>query len=417
MNSTDFYESKDAHTDNEKFLYLREGNNFGSNTIIKMGIKKSGYIINITEFFLAKNYTLNDALNILFSNLLTVDENKKGEDLGMTDNDFFLGLEIINRINEGKNKNTILKLFDFHPKGSISNDYFEIKQPDFDEFLYDIGINDSVYKNKIILVPLNIGLHYGLFLIYNKNIYILDFGLYYVIDDYSSLILKELNDCDNIITDYLCKNRYGRYDSLKIWKIIDKYENFNDIKNDEELNKIIQKSTQNTLFELIKNYKLAVKKLNDIKILKQNPRIDINIFKNKNLEKKIKILNIYSIQGTQTCGYFCLAAFQLITSKQYDFDDIIKMLEDGIFQIYTLKILCKDFLLDDRNIFGVNEDFSNNEYNIYIKNGYTINIRKIINEFRIKIRNSNNYLSLDNKYFIDLISINDMLIDKKYKIV
>ena len=51
MNSTDFYESKDANTNDENFLYLREGNNFDSNTIIKMGIKKSGYIINITEFF------------------------------------------------------------------------------------------------------------------------------------------------------------------------------------------------------------------------------------------------------------------------------------------------------------------------------------------------------------------------------
>ena len=45
-------------------------------------------------------------------------ENKVKEeniDIGFNDNEFILGLEKIRKINEKKNKNIILKLFNFYP--------------------------------------------------------------------------------------------------------------------------------------------------------------------------------------------------------------------------------------------------------------------------------------------------------------
>ena len=53
----------------------------------------------------------------------------------MDDNELFTGFEIINRINE--NKNIILRFFDFYPKGTINDNYFSIKNPDYEKFLND----------------------------------------------------------------------------------------------------------------------------------------------------------------------------------------------------------------------------------------------------------------------------------------
>ena len=69
-------------------------------------------IYNIEGLILENKYTLENALVVLLSNLLTNESIKKG-DIGLNDNDFYTGLEIINRINENENKNIILKFFDF----------------------------------------------------------------------------------------------------------------------------------------------------------------------------------------------------------------------------------------------------------------------------------------------------------------
>ena len=71
-------------------------------SVLKINTSKIGYIYNIDGLLLENKYTLENALVVLLSNLLTNESIKKG-DIGLNDNDFYTGLEIINRINENKN--------------------------------------------------------------------------------------------------------------------------------------------------------------------------------------------------------------------------------------------------------------------------------------------------------------------------
>lgn len=383
MKSTVTCENK---VNNNYCFYLYEYINNKKIEVTKMLINQIGNIMNIKEFIIAQNYNLKEAFNILLSNLLINNDFLSGgikmeKDLGINDEEFLIGLEIINRIN--KNENIILKLFNFHPRGLFDDNYFQIKKPNFLQFLADFGKDDDLVYNKIIIVPINILTHFSLLLIYNKKMYILDFGLFFVIDDNKLQIQKELDDYDNRITDYLDNKKYN---SSKIWQIIDKYENDSDIKY-EEIRNIIEKKDQDNLFNLIKHYKLAQNKIDDIYFLKDNPRIDSKIFKNNNLEENIKILNLYAIQGSQSCGYFCLAAFEFIKRKIYNFENLLELFNDATFQINILKILCNEFIGDDRKIFKINEEMSKIDYYIYIKKNNKIGINKSINELRIKRNN------------------------------
>ena len=371
---------------NNYCFYLYEYINNKKIEVTKMLINQIGNIMNIKEFIIAQNYNLKEAFNILLSNLLINNDFLSGgikmeKDLGINDEEFLIGLEIINRIN--KNENIILKLFNFHPRGLFDDNYFQIKKPNFLQFLADFGKDDDLVYNKIIIVPINILTHFSLLLIYNKKMYILDFGLFFVIDDNKLQIQKELDDYDNRITDYLDNKKYN---SSKIWQIIDKYENDSDIKY-EEIRNIIEKKDQDNLFNLIKHYKLAQNKIDDIYFFKDNPRIDSKIFKNNNLEENIKILNLYAIQGSQSCGYFCLAAFEFIKRKIYNFENLLELFNDATFQINILKILCNEFIGDDRKIFKINEEMSKIDYYIYIKKNNKIGMNKSINELRIKRNN------------------------------
>ena len=383
MKSTVTCENK---VNNNYCFYLYEYINNKKIEVTKMLINQIGNIMNIKEFIIAQNYNLKEAFNILLSNLLINNDFLSGgikmeKDLGINDEEFLIGLEIINRIN--KNENIIIKLFNFHPRGLFDDNYFQIKKPNFLQFLADFGKDDDLVYNKIIIVPINILTHFSLLLIYNKKMYILDFGLFFVIDDNKLQIQKELDDYDNRITDYLDNKKYN---SSKIWQIIDKYENDSDIKY-EEIRNIIEKKDQDNLFNLIKHYKLAQNKIDDIYFFKDNPRIDSKIFKNNNLEENIKILNLYAIQGSQSCGYFCLAAFEFIKRKIYNFENLLELFNDATFQINILKILCNEFIGDDRKIFKVNEEMSKIDYYIYIKKNNKIGINKSINELRIKRNN------------------------------
>ena len=383
MKSTVTCENK---VNNNYCFYLYEYINNKKIEVTKMLINQIGNIMNIKEFIIAQNYNLKEAFNILLSNLLINNDFLSGgikmeKDLGINDEEFLIGLEIINRIN--KNENIILKLFNFHPRGLFDDNYFQIKKPNFLQFLADFGKDDDLVYNKIIIVPINILTHFSLLLIYNKKMYILDFGLFFVIDDNKLQIQKELDDYDNRITDYLDNKKYN---SSKIWQIIDKYENDSDIKY-EEIRNIIEKKDQDNLFNLIKHYKLAQNKIDDIYFLKDNPRIDSKIFKNNNLEENIKILNLYAIQGSQSCGYFCLAAFEFIKRKIYNFENLLELFNDATFQINILKILCNEFIGDDRKIFKINEEMSKIDYYIYIKKNNKIGMNKSINELRIKRNN------------------------------
>ena len=130
-----------------------------------------------------------------------------------------MGLEIIRRINENKNKNIILKLFDFFPNSSFGEDYFSIKKPNLWQFLNDMEIEEIIYKNKIIFIPLTVSEHFILLLIYNKNVYILDFGLLHIIYNKIISLKQKQDEYDNSITNFINNKNHNDYQS-EIWRII-----------------------------------------------------------------------------------------------------------------------------------------------------------------------------------------------------
>ena len=97
---------KTKNDDRSLFSPLLDNNN-NMNNVLTINSKKSGYIINISKFILENNYTLENALEILLSNILS-EESIQNNQIGMDDNELFTGFEIINRINENKNKIKIL---------------------------------------------------------------------------------------------------------------------------------------------------------------------------------------------------------------------------------------------------------------------------------------------------------------------
>ena len=87
----------------EIFSPLLDINN-KNKSVLTINSEKNEYLFNITEFILEKNYTLENALEILLSNILTK-EAIKDKEIGMNDNELFTCLEILNRINTNKNIN------------------------------------------------------------------------------------------------------------------------------------------------------------------------------------------------------------------------------------------------------------------------------------------------------------------------
>ena len=103
--NTSFDETK--YDDESLFSPLLDNNN-KMNKVLTINSKKSGYIINISKFILENNYTLENVLEILLSNILS-EESIQNNQIGMDDNELFTGFEIINRINENKNNIKILR--------------------------------------------------------------------------------------------------------------------------------------------------------------------------------------------------------------------------------------------------------------------------------------------------------------------
>ena len=103
--NTSFDETK---YDDESLSSPLLDNNNNMNKVLTINSKKSGYIINISKFILENNYTLENALEILLSNILS-EESIQNNQIGMDDNELFTGFEIINRINENKNNIKILR--------------------------------------------------------------------------------------------------------------------------------------------------------------------------------------------------------------------------------------------------------------------------------------------------------------------
>ena len=393
----------------EIFFPLLDINN-KNKSVLTINSEKNEYLFNITEFILEKNYTLENALEILLSNIITK-EAIKDKEIGMNDNELFTCLEILNRINT--NKNIILKFFNFYPRGIFAEDYFSINEPNYEKFLEDIKIDDAIYKNKLIIIPLNIYNHYSLILIYNKKTYILDFGLSLIIDEQSHELKKNINNFEDNISKFIIDKNYN---NDKVWKIIDNDESIENNENsNEKLKTIIKDEDQDEFFNLLTKYKSEINKSKSIKILKYNPILDIDIFKNEDLIKNINILNKFCIQGSQGCGYFCISAFKFIISLKNNVEELLNLFTDSIFQIKVLKILCDELIQDELKIFLINEKIPKDGYIVYIKNENKIAIKKDVEKLCFKNFTKNN-ISFDINLLIDLNTISQMLLYQGYKI-
>ena len=93
----------------------------------------------------------------------------------------------------------------------------------------------------------------------------------------------------------------------------------------------------------------------------------------------------------------------------------MNLFNDAAFQINVLKILYDELLNYKRKIFVINEKIPKNEYTIYKKNNSKIGIRTSIKELRFK-NIDNSYLYIKCEYFIDLMEIHYILIEKGYVI-
>jgi hypothetical protein len=87
--------------DDDLFLYEDDNNN---KKVVQIILNKNVYEIKIQKFILFENYSLEDALKIFFANSLMHKNQLKEEniDIGLNDNEFILGLEIIRKINDKK---------------------------------------------------------------------------------------------------------------------------------------------------------------------------------------------------------------------------------------------------------------------------------------------------------------------------
>ena len=134
------------------------------------------------------------------------------------------------------------------------------------------------------------------------------------------------------------------------------------------------------------------------------------MFFNENLYKKIKSLNNYAIQGSQTFSYYCIASLLLIIKEEYDINKIINLSKIGVFQILTIKLLLEELFSNNQNIFKINDNDINIEYEVFELKNYKIGIKKVIDYI---------YLNMDNKLLkfhpniiLNIEYIKEMLISK-----
>ena len=109
----------------------------------------------------------------------------------MNDGQIFIVLGILFRNNH--NKNVILKNFNFYPYGALTEDYFELIKPNYEDFIEHTKANYERCQNKIVVVPLSTNFYFSLLLFYNLQIFSLVFGLYHCTDENKSNLRKRYN--------------------------------------------------------------------------------------------------------------------------------------------------------------------------------------------------------------------------------
>lgn len=377
--------------DGDNLIYILKDNN---KTIFKIWLDKQDRNIKKLQLF---KYNEKDALNLILSKTLTNDNPSSiipfdEDEIGINILQIYLALGLLSLNNN--NANIILKFFDFYPKNKFKN-YFELMMPDFDNFLKDLN-NDKII-NKLIIIPLTIEEHLSLLLVYNNNIYILDFALSHFTDEFTDKAKKLISD----LKGYIKKNNYN----IKlICNIFDSCLSNNlDPKNELIKNDIYD----NILNEKIEEI-LALEKKTYWHLDENTIKLDAYYFHNNDLCKKVKILNIFPIQGLKGCGYYCLASYKLIIDNKYNIEDIVSLCKTGLFQIQVVIIILNDLLKDKQNIIIIDSKLTN-EYEKYIKNDIIVGIKKAYKDIEIAYRKKKNLKDINLNKILDIKSFANML--------
>ena len=324
-------------------------------------------------------------------------------DIGMPEKHFFIGLAYIYL--KKKPKNIILKfIVSFY--SLFSENYFEKTRPLYKNFV-DLLKEKGINNDKLFVIPLTSLDHFSLMLVYNYELYLIDFGLYHSSDDEYSKVTNEIDQLYNELNNL----KFKGFD--KIESIIKDALSVNELNLENEIN-LLTKNQEGRIIQLVRQLINLEIKLSKKYILDgQNCYGDPSVFFNENLYKKIKSLNNYAIQGSQTFSYYCIASLLLIIKEEYDINKIINLSKIGVFQILTIKLLLEELFSNNQNIFKINDNDINIEYEVFELKNYKIGIKKVIDYI---------YLNMDNKLLkfhptiiLNIEYIKEMLISKGFK--
>ena len=331
------------------------------------------------------------------------------KEIGIDNEEFFCLIWLI-YYSYCNNNNIVLNLFNFDVN-KFSKNFFEMNKPNIKILKNTLGI-DEFHKDNLVIQPINLFDHYSLMLFSNNEIYLIDFGLTHCSDNLKNENAKKANNYYNELLAMLDKKNL----SHKFFEIfnIEKEGSSDQKKIEEKLKEIVGFEDKELSTQLIKYFD-AEKSIKNTNILDEKScQCFPDIFYNDELCKKIQILNNFSIQGEQTCGYFTAAAFQYILMNNLNIKKIIDENKDGIFQMIVCKIVLDLFTDDNQKIVLINEKIDDDNYDIYDNKKNMIAIKKKF-KINIKGRSEKKLIPLGNDEIIDIKTIKKMLEIKGYK--
>jgi len=358
--------------------------------------------ITITIHSIKKNNNMEEISDKSFSS--------GNSDIGFTENDFFvvLGYMYIKK----RPNNLILKYLPIN-SDFLDYSYFEKYKPTKEEFIQKLNIKKENSK-KLLIVPISSLGHLSLMLISDLKLFLLDFGLIHSIDKNFLNISDESNDCYKKIEEKISEEKLEEIEGI-LKKNIYNEKGFN---LEREIKSILKDlKISEDIFNLIKTYILLETQFAKKYVLDEDNCFgDVNAFHNIELSKNITSLINFAIQGSESCGYFCVAALLLTIDRNYVIEDIIKHTKSGRFQIEVIKLLFEEIFSNDQKIILILDNKSekietNNEYKIYKSKEFKVFVRNIE---KININLDNNRFKIESKKIINFDSVNEMLLQKGF---
>ena len=269
-----------------------KNNIFPNDKINSLNSKKS----NILENNKKKEEQINENENDIENDENSISSGNS--DIGFKEEDFLVALGYI--YFKQKPTHIILKTL---PSNTFSKNIFESKNLSYQKFIEYLKI-DNNNKNKLIVIPITELDHFSLLLVYNFNLYLLDFGLMHSSDDSYTIISNKIENEYIKLKEKLSDEDFNKIDIL----INNSIKNKNQFQLKEEIINIFGNINEE-IVNLIYNYiSLEINLCKKFVLDESNCYGDPNTFFNEELYKNIKSINNISIQGTQTCGFFCLAS-------------------------------------------------------------------------------------------------------------